>query len=105
MILTLIGIAAAGAGGVYTFTKGVRVKGGQLGQPGLGPKWRTRWAVNRWIGEVWNPRDGWRSVGDFDTPELAKGAAIAKAMLYLSQPALTATIATHKAIDFSSQDV
>jgi hypothetical protein len=104
MILTLIGIAAAGAGGVYTFAKGVKVSSGQLGAPGLGPKWRTRWAVNRWIGEVWNPRDGWRSVGDFDTPELAKGAAIAKAMAYMSTPQLTANVSARVA-DFSSQDV
>ncbi len=105
MILTMLGIAAAGAGGVYTWTKGVRVKGGQLGQPGVGPKWRVRWAVNRWIGEVWNARDGWRSVGDFDSPELATGAAIAKAMEYVSQPALTATIAQARNVDFSNQDV
>ncbi len=79
MIGTLAAIAA-GAGGLYAGTRGVPVRSGQLGQPGIGPRWRVRWGLWRWKGEVWTPTNGWRPVGDFKTEELARAAAFARAI-------------------------
>lgn len=87
MIAVAAAIAAA-AGSLYAGTRGIPVRSGQLGAPGLGPRWRVRWAVWRWKAQVWTARGGWRGVGEFKSEELARGAAIAKAMEYAGQPGI-----------------
>ena len=88
-MLGVIAATAAALGAVYTGARGVPVRSGRLGNPSTGPQWRVRWALWRWKSEVWSVRNGWQPVGEFKTEVLARGAALAKAMEFASQPAIS----------------
>ena len=84
MIGWAIAAGVAAFGGYRVCTKGIPIRSGQLGQPGLGPKWRVRWACYQWKAEIWTARDGlWSPVGDFKSETLAKGAALDAALQYM----------------------
>ncbi len=93
-MLALIAGAAAAAGAVYTGTRGVPVRSGRLGNPSTGPQWRVRWALWRWKAQVWTVRNGWMPVGEYKTEQTARGAALAKAMEHVSQPAIEGVMLT-----------
>ena len=80
----MIGLIVAGTaavGGLYAATKGVPIRSGIYGDPRSGTRWRIRWALWRWKAEAWNLREGWVTVGEYKTEQLAKNAAQARAQV------------------------
>lgn len=84
MILEAVGLATAAAVVIQTARRGVPVLTGSVGAPGTDDevKWRVRWAIWRWIGEVQSPSTGWTSVGEFSTKEVARVNATMTAQYY-----------------------